>query len=86
MTLQEIKTIVQTILIEDFLVVEESFEWHTKLEELHEEFNILGIFLNFEEHLNNRFEIDILLLENINPTLHSANDIVLFIETQIQAS
>jgi len=72
---QTIRAVIKTILIDDFLVPKTKFRWDIELEHLQEAFNILGIFLNLENALSNYFKIDIPLVEHINPSFHTPDDI-----------
>lgn len=80
MNKQEIREKIKAILIEEYKVPKEDFKWDEKIEVLCEDFNLLGVFLDFEKILNQQFSQTIPLVENIDTSFHSPNDIVLLIE------
>jgi hypothetical protein len=54
------------------------------LEELHENFKILGYLIFLEQLINKEFNVKVPLLENINSAIHTPEDIVQLIERQVK--
>lgn len=70
---------VQSILINKFGIPPTLFQWHLNLQLLNKSFIFLGTLQDLEEELSTYFDRYIPLIENIETSLHSPNDIVLLI-------
>ena len=77
------ESVIQTILTEHFPILPNDFDWNKPLEELHPDFGVLGILLDLEILLNNHFEKDISLVNQIDPTFNTPNDIVILINNKL---
>lgn len=80
----DITTIVQSVLIEHFNVVDTPTIWGNTLENLNDNFRFLGVLLELETLLQSKFKKNILLIEHISVTIHTVEDIVTLIFETIQ--
>lgn len=76
----EIESIVQAILEEHFDVMPSPTMKNKTLDELNENFKILGFLLELEQLLQLRFNKEILLIEHISAAIHTPEDIIELIE------
>ncbi len=68
--------IIQTILTEHFNIDSVHFDWEQPLENLDEQFKLLGNLVFLEQLLQKEFQRDIPLLENISTAFHTPRDIL----------
>jgi len=76
MTHEEIAGKVQSILLQNFNISSERFNFEVPLEVLQEDFKILGNLVVLEQLLQKEFKKRIPLLENISSAFHSTQDII----------
>ena len=76
MTQAEIAAAVQMILIQHFNISADRFSWKQPLEALHEDFKLLGNLVFLEQLLQEEFQQEIPLLENICTAFHTPADIL----------
>ncbi len=86
MTNETISHTVQSILIEKFDVSPENFTWDKSLEELQENFKILGNLVFLEQLLEKQFDRKFPLLEHISTAYHTPKDIVVLIMKELVLS
>ena len=81
---QEVANIIQDLLVDKLNVKPGDFNWNSKLNELNEEFELLGHLVYFEQLLNKQFEKNISLIEYISTDIHTPNDIVELVMKEIK--
>lgn len=79
MNREDIKNIVQSILVEHFSVTVTAEMWNTTLENLNKGFKFLDFLRKLEQLLQSRFNKKILLIENISAAIHTPEDIITLI-------
>lgn len=79
---QTIRLYIEQILINHFKVSKEKIQWDATLASLHEEFKILGVLLDLENLLNEKFKTSISLIQNIDVGYHTLMDIVMLIKEE----
>ncbi|MFK8103239.1 MAG: hypothetical protein AB8G15_11965 [Saprospiraceae bacterium] len=67
---------IQSILLENFNIEAEQFDWEKPLEELDKQFKVLGNLVFLEQLIQKEFNKDILLLENITTSFHTPKDVL----------
>jgi len=83
MTKAEVAAAVQAILIRHFNIPADQFSWDKPLEALHEDFKILGYLVFLEQLLHQRFGKKIPLLENCSTAIHTPEDVVELIISEL---
>lgn len=73
---EKIALIIQTLLIKNFNIPTDQFEWESSLQTLDEKFKMLNTLIELEKLLNDQFHNKIALVENIITAFHSPKDIV----------
>lgn len=73
---EKIALIIQTLLIKNFDISPEQFEWESSLQTLDEKFKMLSTLIKLENLLNAKFNQKITLVENIMTAFHTPKDIV----------
>lgn len=73
---EEIAQIVQTILIQEFSISNEDFDWYIPLEKLSEEFKYLSALLRLEQQINQRLRISLQLINQLATAFHTPNNLV----------
>lgn len=76
--------ILQSIFTEHFNIDSDRFDWEQPLEQLDEQFKLLGNLIFLEQLLRKEFQKDIPLLENISTAFHTPTDILKLIEGEEQ--
>jgi hypothetical protein len=84
MTEENISFIVKSVLINNFNIESHDFSWDKPLEQLQENFKILGYLVFLEQLLNREFNSKIVLLEHISSNVHTPKDIVELIQKELQ--
>lgn len=82
MNQQNTADIIQSILIQNFNIQPENFDWNQSLEELDSSFKVLGHLVFLEQLLEGEFEKEIPILENITASYHTPKDLLQLIENQ----
>lgn len=82
MNQQNTADIIQSILIQNFNIQPENFDWNQSLEELDSSFKVLGHLVYFEQLLEGEFGKEIPILENITASYHTPKDIAELIDNQ----
>ncbi len=72
--------IVHSLLTEHFNIDARHFDWERPLEQLDEQFKLLGNLVFLEQLLQKEFQQDIHLLENISTAYHTPRDILELIQ------
>jgi hypothetical protein len=80
----KIREALHKILIDQFGIDRSLLAEERLLEELHENFKILGYLMFLEQLINKEFNVKVPLLENINSAIHTPEDIVQLIEIEVQ--
>ena len=75
---------VKTILLTKFEISEERFAWDKPLEQLNENFRILGYLMYLEQLLNRAFDIELPLIEHVSSSIHSPQDILELVESELE--
>lgn len=68
--------ILQSIFIAHFNIDSGRFDWEQTLERLDEQFKLLGNLVFLEQLLQNEFQKEIPLLENISTAFHTPKDVL----------
>lgn len=76
----ELTKLVKSILMEYFNISNSDFNWEKSLEDLNEDFGILGVMLDFERLLQQQINEDISILNHVDPTFNTPKDIVSLIK------
>ncbi len=84
MKISLIKIIVKRVLIDNFNIEPRDFDWDKPLEQLQENFKILGYLVFLEQLLNSELDSKIELLEQISSNIHTPKDIVNLIQKELQ--
>jgi len=80
----EVRHTLNSILIDHFEVDSRLLETNRPLEELHENFKILGYLMFLEQLINKEYDMKIPLLESISASIHTPEDIVELIFERIK--
>lgn len=75
----EIRDIIQSILVIHFNIPTNDQIWDKTLEGLNNDFTILGFLIDLENILKAHFQQNISLVEHIDPTFNTLKDIVILI-------
>lgn len=73
---EKIALIIQTVLIKNFDISADQFEWEFTLQALDKKFKMLSTLVELEKLLKIQFNREIALVENIITTIHTPKDIV----------
>jgi hypothetical protein len=74
---------VQSLLIDNFNIAPQEFNWDVSLETMDSDFKVLSYVLFLEQLINKEFNIKVLLLEKINVAIHTPNEIVRIITSEL---
>lgn len=74
---------VQHIFIEHFNISAEQFDWEQPLEALQKDFKILSYLVFLEQLVQQHFELNIPLIENISTAFHTPKDILALINKEL---
>lgn len=85
MTADNISNIVKQVLVNNFNIEPHNFNWDKPLEQLQENFKILGYLVFLEQLLSHEFNSKIVLLEHISSNVHAPKDIVKLIQKELQS-
>lgn len=83
MTNEKVSDIVKSILLRHFNIQPDFFAWEQPLEELQEDFKVLGNLVFLEQLLEKEFDKNIPILENISTSFHTPRDVVDLITNEI---
>ena len=75
----KIPDILRFILTKHFNIAADQFDWNQPLEDLDEQFKLLGNLVYLEQLLEEEFQKEIPLLENISTTYHTPKDILVIL-------
>ena len=75
----KIPDILRFILTKHFNIAADQFDWNRPLEDLDEQFKLLGNLVYLEQLLEEEFQKEIPLLENISTTYHTPKDILVIL-------
>ena len=73
---EKIAQIIQAVLIKNFDISADQFEWEFTLQALNKRFKMLSTLVELEKLLKSQFNKEIALVENIITTIHTPKDIV----------
>lgn len=76
MTKEEIANKLQSIIVDNFNVSKEQFDWEQPLEVLQEDFTILSYLVQLDQLITIQFEQNISIVENISTGIHTPKDIL----------
>jgi len=82
---QQISIIVKDILIRHFGILPNNFNWDTTLDQLNNDFSIIGYLIDLEQKLYEEFNIQFSLHLFIEPSFHTPKDIVILVKKQISS-
>ena len=74
---------VQNIFTTHFNIAPDHFDWEKPLESIHEDFKILSYLVFLEQLIQDDFDIDIPIIENISTSFHTPNDILSLIVNEL---
>ena len=74
------------MLLNNFDVDPGSFDWDVPLEDLQQKFSSLGYLVFFEQFINEHFEGKFQILENINGSVHTPNDVCRLIMEELKTN
>ena len=77
---------VEVLLLEHFNITPQELYWDVPLEIMDSDFKMLSYVLFLEQLINKEFNLKVLLLEKINVAVHTPNDIVKIITSELNAS
>jgi hypothetical protein len=83
MTNENVHDIVEVLLLNYFNITPQEFNWDVPLETMDSDFKILSYVLFLEQLINKEFNIKVLLLEKINVAIHTPNEIVKIITSEL---
>lgn len=83
---REIRERLKAILLNNFGVNPIHFDWDVPLEALQQKFSLLGYLVFFEQIINEHFEGKFQILENINTSVHTPNDVYLLIMEELKTN
>lgn len=73
---EKIALIIQTVLIKNFDITTEQFQWESPIQALDERFKMLSALVELENLLRAQFNKELALVENIITAFHTPKDIV----------
>lgn len=82
----EVREKLKDILLNNFEVNPEDFDWDIPLADLQEKFSLLGYLVFFEQIINECFEGKFRILENINASVHTPADVCRLIKEEINTN
>ena len=83
---REVRERLKAILLNNFEMDPGRFDWDVPLEDLEQKFSLLGYLVFFEQIINERFEGKFLILENINTSVHTPNDVCQLIMEELKTN
>jgi len=83
---REVRERLKAILLNNFGVNPIHFDWDVPLEDLQQKFSLLGYLVFFEQIINEHFEGKFQILENINTSVHTPNDVYLLIMEELKTN
>jgi hypothetical protein len=83
---REVRERLKAILQNNFGVNPIHFDWDVPLEDLQQKFSLLGYLVFFEQIINERFEGKFQILENINASVHTPNDVCRLIMQELKTN
>lgn len=85
MSSDKVHDIVEAILLDHFNIKPQDFNWDVPLETMDSDFKLLSYVLFLEQLINKKFNLKVLLLEKINVAIHTPNDVVSIIISELNA-
>lgn len=79
----DIRSVLKSFLLLRFHVDPQDFEWNKPLQDLHENFKILGYLMFLEQLLNEHLQADLPLIENIDVSIHTPEDVIKLVRQEL---